>query len=386
MDAFPDNPFTPGFGLEPAYRGRRPETEGELLRILQRLRSRKRGAHAAVLYGPRGNGKTVLLQWLEDQARGMDGGKPIAQVRFSSRDLISLERMGGAIRRAAARWESLARHLSFKVRTEIPFLFSAELGTDSRDPLVALEDWFARSADPLLLTIDEAHEADPEALGDFLDSVQIAGAARPVAPVLAGTPGLMTTLIKSRASFWSRCEKLPIGLLSDQASRAVLAEPFRKAGLDAQDTAVGELAEAADNYPFFLQLHGEAAWDVVAASGERRLHSGHVGPALEKVDTPRRRFYGERYAEFDRRALLLLARDVALAFRTAPGRRLDLGELDAVLLRHDGDRVAMSDFLEARGYIWKDTDGTSWTPGIPSLMDFMVELTESGSASPAPSR
>ena len=380
MDAFPDNPFTPGFGLEPAYMGRRPETEGEL------LRSHKRGAHAAVLHGPHGNGKTVLLQWFEDQARGADGGEPVAQVRFSSRDLISVERMGGAIRRAATRWESLARHLSFKVRTEIPFLFSAEPGTDGRDPLVALEDWLARSADPLLLTIDEAHEADPEALGNFLDGVQIAGTARPVAAVLAGTPGLMTTLMKSRASFWSRCRKLPIGLLSEHASRAVLTDPFRKTGLEAQDSAVAELAEAADNYPFFLQLHGEAAWDVVAASGERRLHSAHVESVLERVDTPRRRFYSERYAELDRQDLLLLARDVALAFRTAPGRRLDLGELDAVLLRHEGDRVAMSDFLEARGYIWKDTDGTSWTPGIPSLMDFMVELTESGSASPAPSR
>ena len=69
---------------------------------------------------------------------------------------------------------------------------------------------------------------------------------------------LLETLAASRASFWSRGEKLAVGLLPDGEAHAVLARPFLDAGLEADADAISELARAADDYPYFLQLYGAA--------------------------------------------------------------------------------------------------------------------------------
>ena len=88
----------------------------------------------------------------------------------------------------------------------------------------------------------------------LLNAVQLGGHQRPVGAVLAGTPGLLDTLAASRASFWSRGEKLAVGLLPEDEARAVLARPFLDAGLEASADSICELARAADDYPYFLQL------------------------------------------------------------------------------------------------------------------------------------
>ena len=62
------NPFQPGAGLRPGYMGHRPAVERPLLDIVDRLRSGQKDPHMAYLYGPRGNGKTVLLRWLAECA------------------------------------------------------------------------------------------------------------------------------------------------------------------------------------------------------------------------------------------------------------------------------------------------------------------------------
>ena len=46
----------------------------------------------------------------------------------------------------------------------------------------------------------------PGMLGRLLNAVQRAGEHRPVAAVLAGTPGLLDTLSAGKASFWNRGE------------------------------------------------------------------------------------------------------------------------------------------------------------------------------------
>ena len=64
----PLGPFRPGFGGQPPYLAGR-ESEQELLRsYLNTLAGGLAPGSAVVLNGPRGNGKTVLLGWLEREA------------------------------------------------------------------------------------------------------------------------------------------------------------------------------------------------------------------------------------------------------------------------------------------------------------------------------
>ena len=135
-----------------------------------------------------------------------------------------------------------------------------------------------------------------------------------------------------------------------------------------------ELARAADDYPYFLQLYGAAAWDAVKATGADEVRPEHVTAAIDATSVPRRKYYRERYEEFRKANALPLARDVALAFSKADRPMTD-AKLNALLDQHSGNPAEMLSMLNAKGFVWQDDDDR-WTPGIPSLMDYMIDRTE----------
>ena len=368
------NPFQPGAGLLPGYMGRRPAIERPLLDIVDRLRAGQQGPRLAYLYGPRGNGKTVLLRWLASQARRKGSELPIAQVRLLPEHLTSSEMLLHRIRNAVRQTPGILDHLTVNLEAGIPGV-SLKIGSDNRgDSIFGLSDWLERDRYPVLFSLDEAHEADPVVLGRFLNAIQLAGGLRPVGAILAGTPGLLDTLSASHATFWSRGESLAVGLLPDGEAHAVLARPFFDAGLDADAGTVAELVRATDDYPYFLQLYGAAAWDAVKATGAGELHPEHVTAAIDATSVPRRKYCRERYEEFRKANALPLAREVALAFTEADHPMTD-AKLNRLLARHAADPAEVLSMLNAKGFVWQDDDD-HWTPGIPSLMDYMIERTE----------
>ena len=368
------NPFQPGAGLLPGYMGHREGIERPLLDIVNRLRAGQHGPRLAYLYGPRGNGKTVLLQWLAEQAGRKAGETSIVQVRLLPEHLTTSEALIQRIHSAVKQTPGMFDNLTVNLEAGIPGV-SFKVGSETPgDPILGLSDWLEQDRHPVLFCLDEAHEADPMVLGRFLNAVQLGGQQRPVGAVLAGTPGLLDTLAASRASFWSRGEKLAVGLLPEDEARAVLARPLLEAGLEASADSVSELARAADDYPYFLQLYGAAAWDAVKASGTRDIRPEHVTAAIEATSVPRRKYYRERYDEFRKANALPLARDVALAFSKADHPITD-ARLNALLARHPGDASEMLSLLNAKGFVWQDDDD-HWTPGIPSLMEYIIDRTE----------
>ena len=53
-----------------------------------------------------------------------------------------------------------------------------------------------------------------------------------------------------------------------------------------------------------------------------------------------------------------------------------MSELTGLLASRNAATGDLEDFLAGKGYIWQTADGAAWTPGIPSLMEYMVKLTE----------
>ena len=307
-DSLSTNPFRPGAGRLPGYMGRRETVERPLLEIVHHLRTDQKDPHLAYLYGPRGNGKTVLLRWLADQVEQMSGERPITHVRLLPEHLISSDALVRRIRSAIRQTPGLFDNLTVNLEAGTPGV-SLKLGSEPPgDPMLGLSDWLDHDRYPVLFSLDEAHEADPIVLGRLLNAVQLAGQHRPVGAILAGTPGLLDTLAASRASFWSRGEKLAVGRLPDGEAHAVLARPFLDAGLQADADAISELARAADDYPYFLQLYGAAAWDAMRATGARVIRPEHVNAAIEATRAPRRKYYRKRYDEFRKANALPLAR------------------------------------------------------------------------------
>ena len=61
------NPFVPGRGQMPPYLAGREAAQTRLNDLLAYLRVGRGAPRDAVLSGPRGNGKTVLLRWFQHE-------------------------------------------------------------------------------------------------------------------------------------------------------------------------------------------------------------------------------------------------------------------------------------------------------------------------------
>ena len=292
--AFPDNPFTPGFGELPPFlagRDREKDTLGSMLRVLERGKCASR---AALLHGPKGNGKTVLIGWLQSEAGGGVNVRIIAPESPADRDAVATDLLG------SNRDESREETTQGSISAGMPGIIGGEGGrqvTRRQSVSFSMRDAMMRAArdKPLLMIMDEAHTADPAGMGVLLKAFQDSARMAPMRLVLAGTPDVLDVLSAADATFADRMEQLPIGLLTPDAGRTAIAEPFTAHGIAVDDGVVERLAAWADNYPYFLQLAGKAAWTESANFGRMTSEAGEA--AIERAREPRDRYYSRRYKE-----------------------------------------------------------------------------------------
>ncbi len=234
-----------------------------------------------------------------------------------------------------------------------------------------------RLGGPVLITLDEAHMVEPAALRILLNAVQDASDRMSIALVLAGPPpGLIDRLQGTGASFWDRGRHLPMGHLSPEAARDVIARPLLNADLTHDPASIKRLTEEANFYPFFLQLYGAAAFDAVMLANTKHFGTAECNAAIRESHEPRCRYYARRKWEFmDQTDGWEVARRIALAFENQKGT-LTTTQVQRAL--DDLDPNQTMDrwrFLRQKGYIWDGPVTDSWEPGIPSLMKYMIETT-----------
>ena len=340
--------------------------------LLEDLRRGIPAPSDVVLHGPRGNGKTVLLRWLEDVIAD------IPEV-----DVLSHTPSGIASRAQLA--EQLLPPAWWNQFAPDGFSFMG-IGIRWRpgqpDPPAPEEALAARARQkPLVMLLDEAHTLNPEIGQALLNAAQQVGRRRPFLLVLAGTPRLEPHLRTMAASFWSRAEQLLIGRLDDEAASKAIRKPLEEERVAITEEALARIVAEAHGYPFFLQLWGRIAWNRMSespAGGSRRIARAEVEAGLEEFRNRRDLYYRERYDELKEGRLLRAARAVADAFAAASV--LDDLTLEAAVER--GLPSASREKIEATesalrqlGYIWRSGASPEWEPGIPSLMDYIRNAT-----------
>ena len=366
--------FHPGTGSMPPYlAGRALEKEffKKQMRGLARGRQIDRDM---IVYGPRGNGKTVLLRFLQKQT-GKD--HPGVAIAWMTPDKIRTPRM--LFERIAAsgpKGHQWFKQFSANIQvagTGAGFSMDRDREWGFGDTSIAVRELCGQT--PFVLVIDEAHMLEPEVARDLLNTSQeVRGTGGAFFLVLAGTPGLKKTLSRAGASFWGRNELFPIGRLSLEESKEALLRPLQAYDISFAPGVVEDMVRRAERYPFFLQLWGEALCTQLRP-GEV-IEAGQVEAVGSSVNRKRNRMYADRYNELRFAGYLEIARHLVPRFQEkGPVIHEDLLWEDvAAYCRRDGqDGGEALQGLEALGYVWQaDGDTPAYEAGIPSLMDYVA--------------
>ena len=364
-------PFRPGPGGLPPYLAGRESEQALFRRLLGGLQDRLAPSREVVLHGPRGNGKTALLVWLQREAAAYPG---VDVLRLTPADLPDETRL--VERLLPTSW------LQRLAPSEISFQGITWRPGQGHPPPPLDEALDARaSKKPLVLLLDEAHTLAEQVGCTLLNSSQQVGRELPFLLVLAGTPNLRSHLNTMNASFWSRADRRPVGRLDAEATAAAIREPLQNEDIAIDEDALAHVVRESHGYPYFVQLWGDALWRQAAEAVEpnaRRLITRSAADAVQAAfDREKNDYYLDRYEELEKRHLLPIARAVADAFDAQS--LLDDTAFGAAVVEGIGspdnaDEVtAAKDAMRDLGYVWRPEATPMWEPGIPSLMDYVRE-------------
>ena len=395
--------FAPGDGAAPPARTGREHEEAVLRGCLAELENGRSPPHNVVLIGPRGNGKTVLLNWFKRACR--DAGNKVDALALTPGDIPTRAALAGELSPPSWWRRLLPRKLAVSAVGSVAWETRIAATNLTRELTARCR------RRPLAVLLDEAHTLAADVGGSLLNASQAVRDEAPFLLVLAGTPGLLAHLGTMNASFSDRLAGglLGIGRLDEADAGAAIEMPLAARDVRIDCGALKTVVAESQRYPYFLQLWGAALWKQRLAADATRLQAKHVEAARAEVLARVAEYYQQRYRELEAAGLLSAAVAVATALPTAaaralpgaPCRKLDSfvqifasqeasatdGEVDAALqatgMEADA-RLAAREGLHRLGYIWcppGQVPPITWQAGIPSLMAYVVERARSRATS-----
>ena len=323
------NPFAPGAGTRPPELAGRDEIIDNATVALARIQA-WRAARSQMLLGLRGVGKTVLLNEIGRLAE-IEGYRTIEleapenrrlaemllpPLRLLLNRLSTFEKARSITMRALRALHTFASVFKVKVgdvevgMAEAGVAASGHLETDLPELLLLVAE-AARAADtPVALLLDEVQYLPSEDLAALIVAVhKIGQRGLPLVFFGAGLPSL-AALAGEAKSYAERLFAYPdVGALGRADAERAIREPLRSEGAGIEPTALSEIVERTEGYPYFLQEWGASAWDVATGStitnadverativALKRLDQGFFRVRLDRL-TPREKEYMRAMAE-----------------------------------------------------------------------------------------
>ena len=267
----PKNPFTATVGKTPVVVAGRDE----YLRDFDAAIQDGPGSHEriSIITGPRGVGKTVLLNEFE------------AVAKSHSWHVISETTTRGFIDRIRDRAYKLVQELSSEPKRRLSGIKLPYLGFDTesvpaysptptlRSVLDELFDYQAEidarlGQEPvgLLITLDELHYAHMDEIVEFGTTIQhLVREDREITVAMAGIPGAVKPLLaadegRNPVTFLRRANRIETGMVPIEEVRMALEETAAQVGVSWTPEALDAASNATGGYPFMIQLVGQHAF------------------------------------------------------------------------------------------------------------------------------
>ncbi len=368
--------FTPGTGAVPPYLAGRKREQEYFRDCVEVLKGRNSVSRDLILYGPRGNGKTALLRYLQTKTRQKEGDR--LDILWVTPNTMSTETEFAHLLSGPKKLKDRFKKLTGSVGA---WVASAGIEMDLSGSLSITEHQIREKCKrkPFILIIDEAHRLKPSMAESLLNASQtVRSDGCPFLLVLAGTPNLEATLGTANASFWDRSKKLPLGRLSPEEAGQAISVPLQEAGITFAPGVVAEIVAQAHCYPFFMQVWGDCLARRLNETKETEITLAQVKEVEDAVINERNAMSRIRFNELDRMGLLPVAERVADAFIRLGEPALHRHALrEAIEKGMPGDEPVTNERIMEKleklshlGYVWP-VGGYAYEPGIPSLMAFV---------------
>lgn len=371
------NPFTPGYGIMPPYLAGREREQAAISESLALLVD-SRGPRPIMMIGPRGCGKTVLIEWCQEQARRSAGKVRIKELIGNiPSDLgeiaSSLADGAGTGFRPS---EASAKVNVGIASADVRFRADAEAKAGIVDTLIEQCE-----KSPLLLVVDEAARKSPQGMGELLELVQVINRrSNSLLLVIAGTPATMEVLRASGATFFDRAKGLNIGLLNEADSREAIRNPLSGQGMAIADQALDEIVEDSQGFPFFLQEWGKALFDAARRRNRSEILTDDISATMDELQKAKEQTYESRYDEWREADIILLAEILRLTQEHLARRSLTRADLlqavGSVLENCETNTAEAEEFTKqilATGCLWKPLGSPHLVSGLPSFIDHVLQ-------------
>lgn len=387
------NPYSPGAGQRPPELAGRESELAAFEVVLDRLAA-GRAERGVLLTGLRGVGKTVLLEEFRSLADGRgwvsafieaDTDRPFRLL--ACRALTSSLRATSLRHRTSARLRSALRVFrSFSLQASAdgsigigidvdPLDGRADSGDLELDLSELLTDLGEAAADfgaGVLLLVDELQEVPRS------DIAALAGAAHrtdrlrlPVAVCGAGLPNLPTLLTEAKTYAERLFTYRRIGALARSEAADALRLPSEALGVNWQPDGLDHAVEAAEGYPYFLQVFGKRIWDSAPGPDVISADDARVGVLVARSEL-RDSFYGPRWerATPAQKAYLSAMAAEETADGTAPS-----GHVAARVGKSHRELSTSRDHLIRRGLVYAPARGlVAFT--VPGMASFIRDNTK----------
>lgn len=261
-----------------------------------------------VYSGPRGVGKTSLLR--SAQSYSVSKGFETVWVTAGEGSLLAslIESLSGLTRSWKGELGDKLGELLESVRIQIGGISvggvsgeETEITAPSRllqEILIAAGQAAVQRGNGLIVFIDEIQAADAESLKAVAYAWQHLQSEAPNLPMAVFSAGLSHAqdVITDAVSFAERFSYQHLGNLSDRDSMKALRRPATDKGVRWDEEALEMALDAANGYPYFIQVIGDETWRSSGYPGAgTTIEAGQVRAALEGFNAMRNSFFRARW-------------------------------------------------------------------------------------------